>query len=199
MLDVDQILKNIDEYKPIQTFTFGHTPLQISHFKTAQQRGHEAFEFWHQVLQLRALRDSLEELDLQKDELEYEILICGKVWPFWSFSKRRRKIPRLEFQLKKVKRSILEKSREAKAHYEILKRDYAHLENMREEDILSQDKEYWTHRLGKQLAQSRLSRVLGVGEGELSAVLALPKEEQMTILKAMNGSLESSTFLPKTN
>lgn len=197
MLDIDQIIGKIDEYQPLQTFTFGHTPLQISHFKTAQQKGHEAFEFWHQVLQLRSLRDSLEELTLQKAELEHEILKGKSLWPFWSYKERKRKIPRLEFQLKKIKRSILEKSREANAHYEILKRDYAHLENMSEEDILSQDKEYWTHRLGRQLAQSRLSRALGVGEGELSAVLALPKEEQMTIFKAMNGSLSSSVFLPK--
>jgi hypothetical protein len=196
MLDIDDLIAKLDQYKPLQTYAFGHTPVQITHFKTMQQNGSELFEYWHHVLQLRTLRDSLEEMELQRDDIQHEITVCEKIWPFWNFSERQRKIPRLIFQLRKINRTLVEKAREAKTHYDILKTQYSKFEDLREEEILEQDKEYWAHRLGKQLATSRMSRALGVGEGELAAVLSLPKEEQQKILQSMAHSIEDSMLLP---
>lgn len=191
--DVTNLLSKLDTYKPLKEYTFGHTPLQMSVFKTTQQQGCETYEYWHQVLQLRSLKDSLEELNIQSSELADEINNCKSIWPIWSRKKRQKKIPRLEFQLKKITRSISEKSREAEFHYNLLQDRYKHLENLSEAEILEKDKDYWIHRLRKQVAISQLSRKLGVGEGELSAIVSLPLESRQKILQG----IEENKFLLK--
>lgn len=185
MTDLSVFLNELDAYQPLQKYHFGHTPLQMSAFKTTQQQGCETYEFYHQVLQLRSLRDTLEELQIQKDELSMDLKHCSRTWPFWSYSSRRRRIPRLKFQLKKLESSLAEKTREAHFHFSLLKTKYKHLENLSENDILAKDTDYWIHRLRKQIMVARLSRQVGVGEGELSAVLALPAHEQKMVLEVL--------------
>lgn len=181
--DLRDLLGKLDAYQPLKNYHFGHTPLQMSSFKTSQQQGCETFEYWHQVLQLRSLKDALEEMQIQFVETQEEITDCTSLWPLWSVKKRRKKIPRLQFQLKKIERSIAEKKREAEYHFDLLKSRYTHLEALSEAEIFARDHEYWEHRLSKQVAISRMSRKIGVGEGELSAILALPLESRQKIFQ----------------
>jgi hypothetical protein len=181
--DVTDLLSKLGEYQPLRTYHFGHTPLQMSSFKTTQQQGCETFEYWHQVLQLRGLKDALEEMQIQSAEVQDEITECTSLWPVWSLKKRRKKIPRLQFQLKKIERNIAEKSREAAYHFDLLKTRYKHLETLTEAEIFAKDSEYWEHRLSKQVAIARISRKIGVGEGELAAILALPPESRQKIFQ----------------
>jgi len=185
MTDVTRILRELDSYEPLQKYHFGHTPLQMSAFKTTQQQGCETYEYWHQVLQLRSLRDTLEEMQIQRDEVSQELRESSKSWPFWSYKSRQKKVPRLKFQLKKIESTLAEKTREAQFHYELLKTKYKHLECLSEKEILEKDADYWVHRLRKQVVVSRLSRQVGVGEGELSAILALPADARKQVLEGL--------------
>lgn len=194
--NVSDLLSVLDNYAPLETYKFGHTPVQMAYFKTSSQQGCQVFEYWHQVLQLKAVREALEDLVIQKDEALMALKDAQAIWPFWNYSKRKRRIPRLELQVKRLQNSIEEKMREASFHYDLLKTKYSQYEHLSEDEILSQDQAYWSYRLGKQLATSRLSRSLGVGEGELSAVLALPQEERQKVMEGMGLYLKETTLLP---
>lgn len=190
-----ELLSSLEEYAPIHSYVFGHTPLQMEYFKVSAQQGDEHFEYWHQVLQLKSLYSSLRELEIQKEEKTFELKDARSWWPFWSRRNRCQKIPRLKFELEKIEQNLAEKTREASFHLDLLKTKYSHLEHLSEQEILAKDRDYWARRLSRQLAVSHLSRVLGVGEGELGAVLSLPKEQQGEVLRSMLSLVESSKSL----
>ena len=191
------ILEKLEAFAPIHNFKFGHTRTQIEFFMTSSQQGSEKFCYWQHVLQLRALYLSL--LELYSQLLDADV--GGRKW--WklessaSFVRRKKKAG---IKGKQILLSIEEKKQEAEHHLDVLRTKYAHLDGITEEDILKEDATYWAMRLGKQLAVSRLSRVLGINEGEMSAVLSLPKEQQAQVLNAMHEVLNGAAPLlqPKT-
>lgn len=183
--ELDELIEKLEFETPIQSFKFGHTPLQIEYFQTSSQQGNDRWEYWQHILQLKSLHSSLCDLQLSYNETLYEIEDAERFWPLWTFNKRKRCRPRLRFKLKTIQKSIDEKSREVEYHLEIIDRKYQHLKSITEDDILKEETSYWTQRLGKQLAVSHLGRILGVSEGELSAVLALPIEQQRQIFHGM--------------
>jgi hypothetical protein len=119
------------------------------------------------------------------DETQYEINDAMSLWPFWSYKKRRRSLARLRFKLDTIQRSIEEKTREVQYHLTVIDRKYSHLKKMTEDEIISSEGSYWAMRLGRQLGASHMSRIMGVSESELLAVLALPKEQQQQIFSGM--------------
>lgn len=195
MSSIDAILNQLADFTPLKDFKFGHSPLQLEYFQVSNQRGNEKWEYWQHVLQLRALQSTLLELKVSLDELFYELEDAGKFWPPWSRSKRKRSLPRLNLKKEQLKRSIEEKSLEASRHFEIIEKRYAHLKTIKEEDILADEASYWTLRLGRQLGAAHLGRVLGLPEGEILAVLALPPEQQHKVFESMKVLIGASTNL----
>jgi hypothetical protein len=176
-------------------FKFGHTPMQIEYFQTINQQGNEKFEYFQHILQLRSLYTTLAEMKITYDEIEYEIKDTLSFWPIWNKAKRKRSYPRLKFKLESIQRSIDEKSREVEYHLDVIEKKFSHLKNLKETDILADETGYWTLRLSRQLASSHLSRLLGVSESELLAVLALPNEQQKQIFDSMKQLLGQATVL----
>jgi hypothetical protein len=193
-----EIIKKLETDTPIQDFKFGHTPLQIEFFQTSNQHGDEKWEYWQHILQLKTLHSTLKELEVSRDEFLGELEDANAVWPLWSRKKRLRKVPRIKLQLSNIEKSIAEKTREVNFHLEIIERKYKHLSTLTEDEIVKDDAAYWTRRLGRQLSASHLSRVLGISDGELLAVLALPLEQQQQIFSSMKQLLNKTTaLLPK--
>jgi len=191
MQEAIDIITRLEQTVPIDEFKFGHTPLQIEYFQTTNQQGNEKWEYWQHVLQLRSLHTTLCELNVSYDEVSYEIEEVLSFWPFWTRKKRQQRYPRLRLKLKTLERSIAEKTNEANRHLEVISRKYSHLENITEDEILKEETSYWALRLGRQLGASHLSRVLGVSEGELLAVLSLPQEQQRQIFDGMKQVLSA--------
>jgi hypothetical protein len=189
------LLQELASFAPIRDYRFGHTPLQIEYFKTVQQQGCPAFVYWQHVLQLKSLNDSMQELRLEMDELAGEIDDAQRWWPVWNRAQRGRKLPRLQFKLKKLNEAFEQKYREAGTTLEIIKTQFSDYTSMTEEEIFGQEKEYWTIRLGKQLVCSQLSRQLGVSEGSLEAVLSLPQQQQQEILQVLGQGRDTTLQL----
>jgi len=182
---IDDLIARLEDETPILEFKFGHTPIQIEYFQISNQQGNDKWEYWQHILQLKALHNTLCELKLSYDETMYELDDANHFWPFWTKKQRQRTIPRLEFKLTNIQKSITEKSRETEYHLEVINRKYQHLKNITEDEIFKDESNYWTQRLGKQLGTSHLSRLLGVSEGELLAVLALPHDQQRQVFDGM--------------
>ena len=85
---------------------------------------------------------------------------------------------------------------------DVIRNQFSDFIELSEDEIFAHEKEYWTVRLGKQLVCSQLSRQLGVSEGSLEAVLALPRPQQQEILNMFQQSksllLEGSDVLQKS-
>ena len=192
---VNDILCKIHRIPAVFSFKFGHTPTQIEFFQTSNQRGDEKWEYWQHILQLKSLEGTLQELKVSYTEVQDEIDDALALWPFWSIKKRLRKIPRLRLQQYNLDKSIAEKTREVEFHLEVIEKKYTHLKTLKEEDILKDENEYWSRRLSRQLGASHLSRILGVSESELLAVLALPEEQQRQIFEGMRELLGTTTPL----
>lgn len=185
--DIRPLLEELQDFEPIHDFKFGHTRTQLEYFTTASQQGNEKFAYWQHVLQLRALYLSLTEMQIKLLESDEEFRSTRKWWRFESKAQYNIRRLRLTLQREQLRMSVNEKRQEAKSHLEIIRTRYAHLQALDESDILAEDKEYWATRLGRQLAVSHLARVLGIGEGEMSAVMALPQEHRMHAISAMRG------------
>jgi len=198
--ELDTILSRLSDLTPLREFKFGHSPLQLEHFQISSQKGNDKWEYWQHILQLRALQGSLAEMKVLGDELDYEIIDAKRFWPPWSQNRRRRSLPRLNLKKEQLRRSIAEKSQEALRHLEIIERRYPHLKDIKEEEILKDEASYWTMRLGRQLGAAHLGRLLGIPEGEVLAVLALPLEQQRQVFESMKLLIGASTnLLPKAN
>jgi hypothetical protein len=176
---------DLSSFKPLNEFRFGHTPLQVEYFKTMNQQGCPAFVYWQHVLQLKGLRDSIQELQLEQNEIFGEVEDAKGFWPCWNKRQRRRKLPRLQFRLERLTESIEQKEREAGYTLKVIKEKFSEFLDWSEEDIFECEKEYWTIRLGKQLVCSSLARHLGVSEGSLEAVMSLPDPQQQEILQVL--------------
>jgi len=192
-------IQKLELITPISSFKFGHTPLQIEFFQTANQQGNEKWEYWQHILQLRALHTTLCELKIAHDESVYEKEDAESFWPLWTQKKRRRSIPRIQLKLNTIQRSIDEKTREVDYHLEVIERRYKHLKALTEDDILSDEASYWATRLGRQLGASHLGRILGVSESELLAVLSLPPAQQRQVFEGMHQLLGAATPLLPTH
>jgi hypothetical protein len=192
-------IQKLELMTPISSFKFGHTPLQIEFFQTANQQGNEKWEYWQHILQLRALHTTLCELKIAHDDAVYEQEDANSLWPLWTRKKRRRSIPRIQLKLNTIQRSIDEKTREVDYHLEVIERRYKHLKALTEDDILSDETSYWATRLGRQLGASHLGRILGVSESELLAVLSLPLEQQRQVFEGMRQLLGAATPLLPLN
>lgn len=188
-------IQKLETATPINGFKFGHTPMQIEYFQTANQQGDEKWEYWQHILQLKSLHSSLCELKVTYDEVQYDIQDAVRFWPPWSRTKRMRSVARLQFKLTTIKRSIEEKTREVDYHLEIIENKYQKLKQLKEEDILRDEASYWSIRLGRQLGASHLGRILGVSESELLAVLSLPSEQQRQVFKSMRQMLRATNPL----
>jgi hypothetical protein len=173
------------EQTPVRDFKFGHTPMQIEYFQVANQQGNEKWEYWQHLLQLKALYATLTESKITYTEISYEIEDGEAFWPPWGLKKRKRGLDRLRFKLDSIQRTIDEKTREVDYHLAVIDQRYMHLKGLKEEDILSDETSYWAMRLGRQLGASHLSKIIGVSESELLAVLALPVEQQHQIFEGM--------------
>ena len=195
LLDVDALLLKVEQQTPISEFVFGHTKTQIEYFQTSSQSGNEKWEYWQHILQLRSLHSSVREQRVALDELAYEIDDASSWWPIWSQKKRRRSLPRLSLKKESILSVIKEKTNEIRCHLEVIDRKYSHLKNLTEADILNEEGDYWAMRLGRQLGASRLSRLLGLSESEILAVLALPQEQQRKVFVGMNDLLNTSNLL----
>ena len=159
--------------------------MQIEFFKTTQQQGCPAFVYWQHVLQIKALSDSIKEGTLELNEIAGEIEDANSRWPYFTRKQRLRKIPRLKFRAQQIQESIDQKTRELKTHKHIIESQFYEFIDQTEEEIFAHEREYWTIRLSKQLVTSKLARQLGVSEGSLEAVLALPEDQQKEILQLM--------------
>ena len=190
------ILDLLEKFPPLD-FVFGHTPVQVEHFRTQQQRGDLRFEYWQHLVQLRALRTALHEGQLDEQDLLDEIADAGRAWPWWTSARRARRLPRLRHRLERLRDVQRERESEARLHLDCIERRYGDLTTLTEAEILAGEPQYWAVRLGRQLATSHLSRVLGVGEGELAAVMALPVDQQTAALAQMAQILEGSKKLLK--
>lgn len=191
-------INTLEQTTPIREFKFGHTPMQIEYFQTSNQQGNERFEYWQHILQLKALYTSLCEMRVSYDETQYEIQDSLAFWPPWTRKKRQRALARLRFKIDTIQRAIEEKTREVDYHLAVIEQRYLHLKELKEEDILKDESHYWTTRLGRQLGASHLSRVLGVSESELLAVLSLPIEQQRQVFDGMKHILRAANpLLPK--
>jgi hypothetical protein len=167
------------------SFKFGHTPIQIEYFQTSNQQGNEKWEYWQHILQLRSLYTTLSDLTISYNETEYELEDAESLWPIWSIKKRQRTTPRIKFKLKGIIRSLEEKEREVIYHLDVIEKKYSHLKTLTEEEILKDEASYWTLRLGRQLGASHLGKLLGISDGELLAVLSLPKDKQLQVFEGM--------------
>ena len=191
------LLKELQGFGPIHDFKFGHTKTQLEYFTTANQQGNEKFAYWQHVLQLRALYLSLTEMQIKILESDEELRSKRRWWRFESLSQFNIRRYRLLLQRTQLAMSINEKKQEAEQHIEILNTKYAHLKGLDESAILAEDKEYWAARLGRQLAVNHLARVLGIGEGEMSAVMALPQDQRVQALCAMRGVIADAAPMLK--
>lgn len=187
-----ETIQKLEATTPIRSFKFGHTPMQIEYFQTASQQGDEKWEYWQHILQLKALYSTLCELRVTYDELLYEEKDAIRFWPPWTKEKRYRSLARISFKLDTIQRSIEEKTREVDYHLEVIEHRYSHLKQLKEEDILKDETSYWALRLGRQLGASHLSRLLGVSESELLAVLSLPSEQQRQVFDGMRQMLRAT-------
>jgi hypothetical protein len=192
----DTLLKRLQD---LPAFTFGHSRLQLECFQTLQQNGSPEWEYFQHIIQLRGLRDTIEEMTLSLEDLNWEIEDAKKWWPPWSLTKRKRTLRRLELKQKVLARNIKEKEREAEIHLEIIDQRYGPQQKALKtnSDLEKTEGEYWSKRLGRQLAVSHLARQLGVGEGEVAAVLSLPQEEQRRVLESMKTLLNKTVPLLK--
>lgn len=186
-------LEKLEKFAPVQNFKFGHSPLQIEFFQTAKQQGSEAWEYYQHILQLKGLNMALKEMQVELFELACQIRDANKFWPIWSFKKRQELLPRLFLKEESILRTIAEKEREVNYHIAIIERRYSQFKNCSEEEIFESEKEYWTTRIGRQLATSHLSRLLQVSEGELAALMSLPVDQQKEILSGLKTSLKNHT------
>ena len=197
MIKLTDTIKKLEQ-TAIGSFKFGHTPMQVEFFQTASQHGSDKWQYWQHILQLKSLHSSLCELKVSYDETLYEIQDAEAFWPFWSKKKRSRSLPRLRLKIAGFQRTIEEKAREVDYHLAVIERKYAHLKDIKEEDILKDEASYWTLRLGRQLGASHLSRLLGVSESELLAVFSLPLDQQRQVFDGMRQLLGTAApILPK--
>lgn len=187
IVDILPLLKELQAFGPIHEFKFGHTKTQLEYFTTANQQGNEKFAYWQHILQLRALYLSLTEMQIKLLESDEALKSKRKWWRLESLSKYNIRRYKLLLQRSQLAMSINEKKQEAEQHIEIIETRYAHLQGLDESAILAEDEDYWATRLGRQLAVSHLARVLGIGEGEMSAVMALPEDLRMHAVTAMRG------------
>ena len=179
------LLKELQGFGPIHDFKFGHTRTQLEYFTTANQQGNEKFAYWQHVLQLRALYLSLTEMQIKILESDEALRSKRKWWRFENKNQYNIRRYKLLLQRNQLSMSINEKKLEAEQHVDIINTRYQHLLELDESAILDEDQEYWAARLGRQLAVSHLARVLGIGEGEMSAVMSLPQEQRMLAIDAM--------------
>jgi len=180
----------LKEFMANHDYVFGHTPTQIEHFMTTSQQGSRPFEFWQHVLQLRALYRSLQEMDLQAEDLYHRKEDASALWPFWTRKKRLRGLARIEHEAVLLSEQRREKLQEVEVHLEIIDRKYSDLKGLPEAEILRGDKDYWTTRLAKQMALGRSAMQLGVSVGDLSAVMTLDEADQKEVLNKMVGALQ---------
>lgn len=195
------MLQELRSFDPIHSYHFGHTPFQVEHFQTSNQKGCPEFEYLQHVLQLKALYNALEEIAIELKEIQYSIKKNSSLWPPWGFQDRFIKVPRLRLREKALLNGRAQKEREAKAHLEIINNKFHHLVGTTEDQLWERaDKDYWTTRLSRQLLCSNLARILGVGEGVLEAVVALPESQQRDIIRAFKekqGQLQASLQKPQ--
>lgn len=170
------------ELLPIDDFKFGHTQTQIESFKVQAQSGCREFEYWQQVLQIRSLRDSIVETQLDVEDTKAEEAKAAHWFPFWNRSTRTSLLPRIRWRLSKQKRSLAEKSSELERHLNVVDSKYEDLKCLTEEQILSKEQQYWAMRLAKQMASQHIATKWLVNAGDMSAVLSLPVEVREQVL-----------------
>jgi len=198
-MDLPEVVKDLEGFEPLHKYLFGHSPFQIQFFKNSSQRGSDKFEYWNQVLQLKSLYQSIKELQLEREELVGELGDCGRFFPPWSRRSRRRKIPRLRWQLDKIDGSIKSKAREAEYHLKFIRSEYPELIGMDEEKIFEVEREYWVQRLSKQMALTHIAARAALPAGDLSAVYCLPENIQKEVLEKTKEYLKSPDLVKLCN
>ncbi len=194
---IDKILERIEATSAL-SFAFGHTPVQMEYFQTINQSGQEKWEYWQHVLQLKALYNALKESEIAYNEVAAELAEAKAFWPIWNRKKRRQRVPRLVFKLDNLLSTQKEKGKEADYHLHLIDTKYSHLKDLTEDDIIKEDVDYWTHRLGRQLGAAYMSRVLGISEGEVLSLLSLPSAYQKEVLTSMQHVLgKAKCLLPE--
>jgi len=179
------ILDELENFKPLNNFTFGHTPFQIEHFKTTAQKGSRHFEYLHHLVQLKSLYKSLKEICLDIDDLKNDIVEHEVFFPFWTRRCRRRKLPRLRHRLSLVEDSYREKKLEATRTFELIKTKFQDCLGLSEEEILASETQYWVNRLVRQVKTNQLALKLGCTPGDVNALQALPEEAQKLIFNEL--------------
>jgi hypothetical protein len=195
----DLLLHRLEKHIPINEFMFGHTRTQIEYFQTSNQNGDPKWEYWQHVLQLRSLYVGVKEQKLTISEIDDDLADAVSWWPFWSRKKRKRKVARLQFNKETALRILREKTNEIQNHLDVIDKKYSEFKDLPEAEILKDEQQYWTRRLGRQLGASRLSRLLGLSESEVLAVLALPKQQQQKVFQSMQVVLNDAQLLEETH
>ena len=196
---MNAIKDRLANFSPLSTYNFGHSPIQIEHFKTAQQTGNRNFEFWHHVLQLKAINCSITELTFDLEEAEFILEGCRAFWPPWTRSKRKRKKVKLEWQVEQRESSLRQKYHEAELTLDIIEKKFSDLISATEQQLFKSEREYWVTRFSRQLAAAQIARHLGTSTGDIQSIMALPDEDQRKILNITQAIVASNALTARAN
>jgi len=183
------IINRLDKFEPLRTYSLGHTPFQIEHFKTTSQKGSRKFEYWQHVVQLKAFWRSLKVSELDIEEAQAEVERLSKWHFFWNKARKTRELKRAKLKLEELQTGFKEKSLEAKRHMDLIDRDFKDLVSLSEDEILQDEEFYWITRLSRQIAFSALAGKTGINVGDVTAMASLPEDLQKSVLQAVRGVL----------
>lgn len=169
------ILKELENFAPLQEVYFGHTKTQVERFKVPFSASRK-MEYWHHLRQLQGLHESLKELYLKKSELEFKKEKELSWWPFWNKKERSLKCKRTSHELDCTRRSIKEREEELEITLQHIKESYKDLLHLKTKDLLHEEQIYWADRLARQLGIGMLAAQLGISEADLTAVISLGPE-----------------------
>jgi len=176
------IINELDNFNPIKEFKFGHTPLQIEFFQTNTHKGSRKFEYWQHVLQLKSLRKIIKETEFDIEDAKRELKKANKFLPFFTRSERKLLIPRLSWKVELLNQQLQEKITEAKRHLDIIKKHYADLKDITEDEIFEDEQNYWVTRLTRQITFAHLANKFQLPLGDITAIMSLPNNLQIEIL-----------------
>lgn len=189
------VIQQLDNFAPLKTYSLGHTPFQIEHFKTTSQRGSPKFEYWQHVVQLKAFWRSLKATELDLDDARAEVESQAS-WVFpWNKDRKKRALNRAKLKLEELETAFKEKSLEAQRHLDVIDRNYKEFVSLTEEEILQDEEFYWVTRLSRQIAFSALAAKTAINVGDLTAMASLPDALQKRVLQAVRGVLEDHARL----
>lgn len=186
---LDEMKKKLAEFVPVMdSLSRARNPFELRYFVIGKHDD-RVQQYKQAVIEMdvkyKAVQEGLHGLKLtalKREELELKIIQNPQNRQEEIFNQRKRlRLEKLDREEHDTKIAITGAFKEVMDFITIIENEYADLIDLTEEELLKTEVEHWKKRFAKQIAIDKLV-INRIGEGNLSALMSMPKELQEHIL-----------------